>query len=207
MALDHAREAGEALSNAKALLKHGEWSQWVEDNFEGTQRNAQQYMQLYMGWEQLKNQNDIATLSFRAAIAQLQTPKTEEDLLENVPVEEQKLLLDLYNEITGGVKNEAAFRKFVAVANGVMSEPVEKDDGEDVPWSHLTGAEKKRILAREYNKKNDPPKTRTVHEAELERLYEIVNTLLEFNTTGDKDLIDHAVKLAEEQRGYYGGGE
>ena len=35
-ALDHAMRAGDLLSEAKAACKHGEWQNWLADNFEGS---------------------------------------------------------------------------------------------------------------------------------------------------------------------------
>ena len=44
--LEHAIRAGEALSEAKAQLPHGEWLPWLDANFDATNRTAQMYMRL-----------------------------------------------------------------------------------------------------------------------------------------------------------------
>jgi Protein of unknown function (DUF3102) len=44
--LDHAVEAGNALVAAKGLVKHGEWTPWLRENFNGSDRTAQVYMQV-----------------------------------------------------------------------------------------------------------------------------------------------------------------
>lgn len=41
----HALEAGRALTEAKAKVKHGEWLPWLAENFEGAERTARWYME------------------------------------------------------------------------------------------------------------------------------------------------------------------
>jgi hypothetical protein len=45
-AVEYASHAGQALLTAKAQLRHGEWGGWLVDNFHGSDRTAQAYMQL-----------------------------------------------------------------------------------------------------------------------------------------------------------------
>ena len=45
-ALDHAREAGQLLAEAKAQLTHGTWLPWLEQNFAGTVEEAEGYIRL-----------------------------------------------------------------------------------------------------------------------------------------------------------------
>jgi hypothetical protein len=45
-ALDHAMRAGDLLIQAKAEIGHGNWQAWIEENFEGSLRSAQDYMRL-----------------------------------------------------------------------------------------------------------------------------------------------------------------
>jgi len=40
-------EIGRRLTEAKALLPHGEWSKWLEDQVNFTQRTAQNLMRIY----------------------------------------------------------------------------------------------------------------------------------------------------------------
>src|ERR1700742_3817012 len=37
---------GQALLQAKQLLKHGEWKPWLQENFRGSYRTAATYMQM-----------------------------------------------------------------------------------------------------------------------------------------------------------------
>ena len=61
-ALSHARAAGELLIEAKGLLKHGEWGNWLAENVAFTERTAQSYMRLARNWESLSKNETISDL-------------------------------------------------------------------------------------------------------------------------------------------------
>ena len=44
--VEHAVRAGDALLAAKQQVRHGQWLPWLDANFEGSARTAQQYMRL-----------------------------------------------------------------------------------------------------------------------------------------------------------------
>lgn len=79
-ALEHAREAGEHLTRAKAQCRHGEWLPWLEANFEGTERTARNYITVARRWDELtENRQRVADLSLRAALAELAEPRALPD--------------------------------------------------------------------------------------------------------------------------------
>ena len=45
-AFRRAIESGEALVEAKRLVEHGEWLQWLSENFNGSVRIAQRWMRI-----------------------------------------------------------------------------------------------------------------------------------------------------------------
>jgi hypothetical protein len=45
----HYIKAGEALNEAKSVVKHGEWAFWLKNNFNMSERTAQRYMSLATG--------------------------------------------------------------------------------------------------------------------------------------------------------------
>jgi len=53
-ALEHARNAGELLIQAKDTCKHGEWGKWLESNFNGSSRQAQRYMRVHQRWPEIE---------------------------------------------------------------------------------------------------------------------------------------------------------
>lgn len=48
-AIEHAKQAGRLLLEAKGALKHGEWLPWLEQNILVSPRQAQRYMQVAQG--------------------------------------------------------------------------------------------------------------------------------------------------------------
>ena len=48
-----ARAAGKLLLEAKDTVKHGEWLDWLEANFEGSGRTARAYMRIAAHWEKI----------------------------------------------------------------------------------------------------------------------------------------------------------
>jgi Protein of unknown function (DUF3102) len=70
-ALEHAIRAGEALRAAKAQVEHGGWLPWLEENFDGSERTAQLYMQVAANPQRVADL-DAGDLSLRAAAKQLQ---------------------------------------------------------------------------------------------------------------------------------------
>ena len=66
-ALDHAMRTGDLLSEAKAACKHGEWQNWLADNFEGSTRTAQVYMRLAGHRSQLAKAQSPALLTIYEA--------------------------------------------------------------------------------------------------------------------------------------------
>jgi hypothetical protein len=75
-ALEHVRNAGTLLLEAKGLCKHGEWLTWLEANFDSTRQTAANYMRLAERWEEL-NVKRVLHLPLRAALAELAGPKAE----------------------------------------------------------------------------------------------------------------------------------
>lgn len=79
--LAHAVRAGELLVEAKAQVKHGQWEQWVTENFEGSPRTAQAYMKVAREIPTLDGAKAqrVADLSFRGALKELSVPVVDED--------------------------------------------------------------------------------------------------------------------------------
>ncbi len=75
-AIQYARQCGELLAEAKAQVGHGNWSQWLDGNFNGTLRSAQRYMKIASGWNQLESKTTrVSHLSIREAAKMLAEPK------------------------------------------------------------------------------------------------------------------------------------
>jgi hypothetical protein len=77
-AIEHAREAGRLLIEAKAQCDHGNWLTWLKDHFEGSARTAQAYMRVAERWpaiESTENAQRVAHLSFREAVRLTAEPR------------------------------------------------------------------------------------------------------------------------------------
>lgn len=61
-AAESARIAGDALREAKTLVPHGGWSDWIKQNFSGGMRTAQRYMKIAKNWETIVGKNDSVSL-------------------------------------------------------------------------------------------------------------------------------------------------
>jgi hypothetical protein len=74
-AVGHAIRAGELLTEAKAQVKHGEWLPWLEANFPGAPRTAQDYMRLAANAEDARR---AAHLGVKGALAELAAPAEDD---------------------------------------------------------------------------------------------------------------------------------
>ena len=70
-AVEHAWRAGDFLLQAKQNCQHGEWLPWLEDNFDGSQQTASDYMRLRRKYQHAGNLPD----SIRQALAAPKKPK------------------------------------------------------------------------------------------------------------------------------------
>lgn len=75
--VEHAARTGQLLIEAKSLVKHGEWTQWLKSNCQFSERTAQGYMRLSKKISEGKAQR-VADLSLRAALTELADPHISE---------------------------------------------------------------------------------------------------------------------------------
>jgi hypothetical protein len=74
--VEHGIRAGELLAEAKAECPHGTWLPWLEDNFEGSVRSAQEYMRLYNHRDEIRvKMQDSAHLSVSGALKEIASPR------------------------------------------------------------------------------------------------------------------------------------
>src|SRR5206468_1301734 len=72
--LTHALEAGRLLADAKAVVAHGQWETWLDENFKGSRRTAQAYLAMRKSFAGLNPDAQHAALlegSLRGAIRML----------------------------------------------------------------------------------------------------------------------------------------
>jgi hypothetical protein len=80
-ALEHARRAGTLLAEAKGKCGHGQWLPWLKENFDFSERTAQNYMKVAREWPRLAEANPqrVADLSYREAVKLLEAPRQPKD--------------------------------------------------------------------------------------------------------------------------------
>jgi hypothetical protein len=72
-------ELGGMLAEKKAALAHGEWLPWLRGNFEGSERHAQRFMQLYSERDRLlADPTRVSDLSLSGAFKEIATPRQKE---------------------------------------------------------------------------------------------------------------------------------
>lgn len=87
-------EIGRRLKEAKAMVKHGEWAEWLENNVDYSQRTANDLMAIADGYGEKANSQTFANLGYSQAVALLGLPASarEEFIqthdVENTPVRE-----------------------------------------------------------------------------------------------------------------------
>lgn len=85
-AIEHAMRCGDLLAQAKAECKHGQWQNWLTENFSGSVRTAQVYMRLAANREEIESEASkaqrsalsSANWSVAGAIRLLASPKQSE---------------------------------------------------------------------------------------------------------------------------------
>lgn len=95
MFLSAAVEIGKRLAEAKELVKHGEWEQWLQDNVSYSQSTANNLMAIYREYgsdqQSLFSRMNTSTesLSYSKAVALLVLPREQrEEFMEQNPVED-----------------------------------------------------------------------------------------------------------------------
>lgn len=52
-ALEHARQTGEYLAQARSLIEFGGWNKWIEENCSFSRATAHRYLQVFHNWESI----------------------------------------------------------------------------------------------------------------------------------------------------------
>lgn len=94
--LMHAKIMGDLLYEAKGKLKHGQWSQWLKENFpQFAPTTVRNYMRISQNWEQLNKTTIIADLTVVKALNTLKKKQQKEKLQQPYasPVEDLRSIL------------------------------------------------------------------------------------------------------------------
>jgi hypothetical protein len=87
--VEHGIRCGELLAEAKGQVNHGGWLPWLEQNFEGSARTAQEYMRLYNRRDEIRAKTrSTAHLTITDALKELAAPERP----GGIPPEEWEIL-------------------------------------------------------------------------------------------------------------------
>jgi hypothetical protein len=76
--VEHGIRAGELLADAKKQCEHGTWLAWLQENFEGAPRTAQEYMRLYNHRDEIRAKTrDSTLLSVSGALQEIAARREE----------------------------------------------------------------------------------------------------------------------------------
>src|SRR5215217_7882574 len=121
--LKSAIELGQMLQEKKSALPHGEWGRWVKAYFEGSERQAQRYMQVYAERDKLlANPTRVSDMSLREGLRAI-SPRQKEDQKEDREDSTKKLERKL--------KDAGFNRRFAAgIAQGLVQGAVTRERAE-----------------------------------------------------------------------------
>jgi hypothetical protein len=119
-ALQHARRAGELLTQAKTALRHGAWLPWLTEHCPDiSERTAQAYMRVAARWPELEAKAQrVADLPVRQALALLAEPReADSDTAAPTSPDDWKARLDASREdfdraIRRHMENERDFARW-----------------------------------------------------------------------------------------------
>lgn len=130
MVLNNSIEIGRRLVEAKAIIKHGEWGQWLETSVNYSQRTANNLMKIFTeyGSKQISlfgdsNSQAFANLSYSQAVALLSIPDIEER--ENFVKENEVVNMstrELQQAIKDKEKAEAEMKKALKATKDIEIE-------------------------------------------------------------------------------------
>ena len=133
--LKAAIELGGMLQEKKSALPHGEWGRWVKAYFEGSERQAQRYMQVYAARDKLlANPSRVSDMSLREGLRAI-SPRQKEDQKEDREDSTKKLERKL--------KDAGFNRRFAAgLAQGLVQGAVTRERVEGpLRWAGVEAGE------------------------------------------------------------------
>lgn len=147
-------EIGRRLVEAKALLNHGEWGEWLEKSVDYSQRTANNLMKIFeeYGADQISlldtnlNSQAFANLTYTQAIALLKVPSEErEKFVEDNPIEDMST-----RELEKVIKEKEEALKKLKEAEALAEE--KEKEAADTKEQYEKALEKQKNLEEE-NKK------------------------------------------------------
>lgn len=123
-------ELGKRLTEAKAMVKHGEWGNWLKERVNYSQRTANNMMKLYKEYGEsgiAQKSQSIASLSVTQAVAMLEIPEEERERFAEQSNAKDLTIRELKAEIA---KAKAALEEEQSSTKAALSKTQERYEQE-----------------------------------------------------------------------------
>ena len=123
-------ELGRRLTEAKAMVKHGEWGNWLKERVNYSQRTANNMMKLYKEYGEsgiVQKSQSIASLSVTQAVAMLEIPEEERERFAEQSNAKDLTIRELKAEIA---KAKAALEEEQSSTKTALSKAQERHEQE-----------------------------------------------------------------------------
>lgn len=123
-------ELGRRLTEAKAMVKHGEWGNWLKERVNYSQRTANNMMKLYKEYGEsgiVQKSQSIASLSVTQAVAMLEIPEEERERFAEQSNAKDLTIRELKAEIA---KAKAALEEEQSSTKAALSKAQERHEQE-----------------------------------------------------------------------------
>lgn len=177
-------ELGRRLTEAKAMVKHGEWGNWLKERVNYSQRTANNMMKLYKEYGEsgiAQKSQSIASLSVTQAVAMLEIPEEERERFAEQSNAKDLTIRELKAEIA---KAKAALEEEQSSTKAALSKAQERHEQE---------------IARLKEQAEKAMSEKARIEGELERQEKRQVELLQGKDDEAKERIDAAVKKEREE--------
>lgn len=177
-------ELGRRLTEAKAMVKHGEWGNWLKERVNYSQRTANNMMKLYKEYGEsgiAQKSQSIASLSVTQAVAMLEIPEEERERFAEQSNAKDLTIRELKAEIA---KAKAALEEEQSSTKTALSKAQERHEQE---------------IARLKEQAEKAMSEKARIEGELERQEKQQAELLQGKDDEAKERIDAAVKKEREE--------
>lgn len=197
---------GKKLTEAKAILQHGEWAEWLENEVNFSQRTATNYMKIYeeYGSDQMSifggNSQAIANLGYTKALQLLAIPASErEDFVEENNVDElsTRQLDDLIRERDEALKRAEEVENIqnqLEIANAVAKK---KESEAAIASKKLTEALQEKTQLEEKLKSEAEQAAKTEYEEQSRELDERIAKVEAKIRTAEAEKATAEAKAAE----------
>lgn len=140
-AIEHARDAGDMLIEAKSQIPHGRWLPWLTENVECSERNAQNYMKIAREWDRLQsNTKRVSDLPLRDGLKLLATERPDDDKPAPGPLPTAGKKLVAMTQTTGG-RYSVIVEIQPSIADGFFhctTSYLSEDEGEDESYQEFS---------------------------------------------------------------------